>query len=278
MNELNQKIAKFYNTSTPLWLDVWGEHMHQGYYGKSGTDKKNHKQAQIDLVAELIKWGGVQHTENIFDAGCGVGGSARYLSKKFGSNVTGYTLSHVQASKAKQINDAEGFQNKIRIIEGDMLSINPENEKFDLIWSLESAEHIFEKEKLIKLFYDLLNPGGKMIIGTWCVRNENPAFSKSEIRLINKVRRNYHLPPMISIDYYKRIAEKTGFKNVVGEDWSKMVVPFWDAVYSSALKWKSLAGLIRAGLPAIKGAFTIRHMKKGYRTGIIQFGVLQAEK
>jgi tocopherol O-methyltransferase len=278
MNELNQKIAKFYNTSTQLWLDVWGEHMHQGFYGNDGSVKKNHLQAQVDLIDELINWGDIQNAENIFDAGCGVGGSARYLSKKLGSNVTGYTLSHVQAAKAKQINDAAGFQNKIQIIEGDMLSIDPDNEKFDLIWSLESAEHIFEKEKLIKLFYDLLIPGGKLIIGTWCVRNENPAFSKNEISLINKVRRNYHLPPMISIDTYKKIAEKAGFKNVIAEDWSKMVVPFWDAVYKSALKWKSIAGLLRAGLPAIKGALTIRHMKKGYRTGIIQFGVLQGEK
>ena len=30
--ELKSGIAKFYDESSQIWLDVWGEHMHHGYY------------------------------------------------------------------------------------------------------------------------------------------------------------------------------------------------------------------------------------------------------
>ena len=31
-SELKQGIAKFYDESSQIWLDVWGEHMHHGKY------------------------------------------------------------------------------------------------------------------------------------------------------------------------------------------------------------------------------------------------------
>jgi len=278
MKNLNQQIANFYDTSTQLWLDVWGEHMHQGYYGKDGADKKDHLRAQEDLINELLLWADVRNAHHVLDAGCGVGGSARIISKKFNAAITGYTLSSKQAAIAEQINRKQGLENKITIHVDDMMEAGNTNQQFDLVWSLESAEHIPDKEKLLQLFYDKLQTGGKMVLATWCCRHTPPEFTNKEHRLIHHVQHNYHLPPMISIETYKVLAEKTGFKNIVAADWSKSVVPFWDAVIRSALKWKGITGLLRAGSPAIKGAFALRHMKKGYRTGTIRFGVLHAEK
>lgn len=84
--ELKDKIANFYDQSSPLWevmcmrlnacmygvttqlyssltlihisccfslpltQDMWGEHMHMGHYGADGEETKTDKQAQIDMV------------------------------------------------------------------------------------------------------------------------------------------------------------------------------------------------------------------------------------
>ncbi len=277
MKSLNQQIAHFYDTSTDLWIGIWGDHMHQGFYGIDGNEKKDHLKAQIDLIDELIRWAGITSARNILDAGCGVGGSARYLSKKFNAQVEGYTLSKIQAERAKKLNMLAGLDQKINIFTSDMMEIKNSNQKFDLIWSLESAEHIPHKEKLLQLFYELLQPGGKLILATWCIKN-SPDLKTSESKLLNKIYHNYHLPPMISIQNYEVLAQQTGFENIEIADWSRSVVPFWDAVLRSAFSWKSLKGLIKAGLPAMKGALTVRFMKRGYRNGLIQFGVLHAEK
>ncbi len=278
MENINQRIAQFYDTSTDLWMDIWGEHMHQGFYGKEGTEKKNHLQAQVDLIDELLNWATIKDAQNILDAGCGVGGSARYLCLKYNAQVTGYTLSNVQAAKAEQLNKLAGLEHKINVIVGDMLAIKKTDVQYDLIWSLECAEHIPDKEKLIQLFYDLLKPGGKLILATWCRRETPPALEIGEINLLKKVYSNYHLPPMIAIQDYELIAKRAGFKNIRAEDWSNSVVPFWEAVIRSAIKWKSVIGLLRAGWPALKGALALKYMKNGYRTGTIKFGVLQADK
>ncbi|MEO6038751.1 MAG: class I SAM-dependent methyltransferase, partial [Saprospiraceae bacterium] len=91
-DSLNQRIGHFYDRSTPIWLDTWGEHMHHGYYGPDGQAKKDHRQAQVDLVEEMLRWGGVGQVNRLLDAGCGVGGSARYLAQRFDATALGLTL------------------------------------------------------------------------------------------------------------------------------------------------------------------------------------------
>jgi len=275
---LNQRIEKFYDQSTPLWLDVWGEHMHHGYYpdGKVGT--KTHAEAQVDLVAEILRWGNIHTATQILDAGCGVGGSARLLAKKYGAQVLGLTLSPVQAKNAQRYNLEAGLAQQVHIEAKDMMRMIESDQKFDLIWSMESAEHIADKKGLMEMFYKLLNPNGRLIMATWCHRNEPPALESSEQKLLHKIYDLYHLPPMVSTEFIERLAKDAGFREVSSDDWSDEVAPFWKAVIQSVFQWKSVKGLMQAGWPTIQGAWAMRYMRKGYQKGLIKFGVFQGIK
>ena len=55
--QLRSGIANFYDRSSRLWERMWGEHMHHGYYPNG--EKKNHKQAQVDMVDGVLAWAGV---------------------------------------------------------------------------------------------------------------------------------------------------------------------------------------------------------------------------
>lgn len=55
---LNKGIAGFYDESSGLWEQMWGEHMHHGYYPK-GSKPKSNQQAQIDMIEEVLAWAGV---------------------------------------------------------------------------------------------------------------------------------------------------------------------------------------------------------------------------
>ena len=160
----------------------------------------------------------------------------------------------------------------------DMMTLRDANQKFDLIWSMESAEHIEDKQALIQMFYDLLLPGGKLIMATWCHRNEPPTIKKSELKLLEKIYKLYHLPPMVSIQDLEKITKNVGFTEVVTDDWSDYVAPFWKAVIQSVFQWKSVKGLLQAGWPTIKGAWAMRYMTKGYQEDLIKFGVFQGTK
>ncbi len=278
MITLNERIRQFYNSSTPLWLNTWGEHMHHGFYGIDGNIKKENKQAQIDLINEVINWANIKNAHHILDAGCGVGGSSRYLSKKFDASVLGLTLSNVQAAAAEKYNKAQGLENKVSIMVKDMLTLDKKDGPFDLIWSLESAEHIPDKKALLHLFNSLLEAKGKCVIVTWCISSSYGNLTDKQQDLIQKIEKLYHLPPMISLHEYTILMKEAGFINVHSADWSAAVAPFWNAVIRTAIKWKSIFGLLRAGTTTIKGAWAMQYMKKGFREGTIKFIVIQGEK
>ena len=47
--------------------------------------------------------------KRIVDVGCGIGGSSRYLAKKYGAKCQGITLSPVQAQRAQDLAMVEGL-------------------------------------------------------------------------------------------------------------------------------------------------------------------------
>ncbi len=275
---LNENIQHFYDQSTPLWLDVWGEHMHHGYYGAEGKERKDHRQAQIDLVEELLHWGKLDSAERILDVGCGVGGSSRLLASLFGADVLGLTLSPVQAAHAMEETRCCKLADRVEIRAQDMMTLSAVDGQFDLVWSLESAEHIRAKKQMLEIFYERLQPGGKLLMVTWCHRNVPPELSSREQRTLDNICNLYHLPPMISEAEYHQLATEVGFTNVQTTDWSTAVRPFWGAVIRSAFSWKGVSGLLRSGWSTIKGAYAMRYMQEGFRRGVLKYGVLQAQK
>lgn len=276
MLNLQERIRHFYDRSTPLWLSAWGEHMHHGHYGPDGLTRKDHRQAQLDLIEEMLRWGDVNKASRILDAGCGVGGSSRYLAQRFGASALGLTLSPVQAEGAAALNRTVGLDQRVEVEVRDMMAISPATDGlFDLVWSMESAEHVPDKAGMLRRFYEVLQPGGTLLLATWCHRPIPPPLSGQEQDLLDGISRHYHLPPWVSRGELARLAMEAGFSKVETADWSKAVAPFWNAVMRSALQWRNLGGLLRAGWPTLKGAWAMRYMQRGFREGVIEFAVLR---
>jgi tocopherol O-methyltransferase len=281
--ELYQQIQEFYDSSSGLWEEIWGEHMHHGYYGKDGTRKLDRRQAQIDLIEELLTWSNdftTNRPQNILDVGCGIGGSSLYLAEKFGARVTGITLSPVQANRAKERATAIGLQAKTDFQVANALSMPFADDSFDLVWSLESGEHMPDKVKFLQECYRVLKPGGKLILATWCHRPTNAVtpLTSDEEKHLQDIYRVYCLPYVVSLPKYTEIVEQCGFSNLRVDDWSTAVAPFWDVVIDSAITPKAVLGLFKAGWKTIEAAVSLKLMSGGYQRGLIRFGVIAATK
>ncbi|MGK7872003.1 MAG: methyltransferase domain-containing protein [Xenococcaceae cyanobacterium] len=278
---LYQQIQQFYDTSSGLWEQTWGEHMHHGYYGRAGTYKINRRQAQIDLIEELLNWAGVQSAQNIIDVGCGIGGSTLYLAEKFNATASGITLSPVQASRAKERAEAAGLGETVQFQVADALNMPFEDNAFDLVWSLESGEHMPDKTQFLQECYRVLKPGGIFIMATWCHRPTNSLageLTEDEKRHLEDIYRVYCLPYVISLPKYEAIALECGFQNIRSDDWSMAVAPFWDMVIDSAFDPKAIIGLLRSGWNTIEAALSLGLMSGGYGRGLIRFGLLYGTK
>jgi tocopherol O-methyltransferase len=255
--------------------------MHHGYYGRGGKIKLDRRQAQIDLIEELLTWGDVTGANQILDVGCGIGGSSLYLAEKFHSQGVGITLSPVQAARASQRAQEFNLKEQVSFCVADALKTPfPEN-NFDLVWSLESGEHMPDKRQFLRECYRVLQPGGTFLMATWCHRPTTSLagnLTAGEIKLLNEIYQVYCLPYVISLPEYADIARDIGFQDLKTDDWSLSVAAFWDVVIDSALTPDAIAGLLASGYTTIQGALSLGLMRRGYESGLIRFGLLQGKK
>ncbi|HEY9622150.1 MAG TPA: methyltransferase domain-containing protein [Crinalium sp.] len=278
---LQERIQQFYDASSGLWEQIWGEHMHHGYYGADGTERKDRRQAQIDLIEEFLSWGGVNQAEDILDVGCGIGGSSLYLADKFHARATGITLSPVQAMRATERSHSLHLADRTHFQVADALDMPFPDNSFDLVWSMESGEHMPDKVKFLQECYRVLKPGGTFLMATWCHR---PAFpphhplTDNEQRHLEDIYQVYCLPHVISLPEYEAIAQNLSFQNIRTADWSTAVAPFWDVVIDSAFNPMAIVGLVRSGWTTIQAALSLGLMRRGYQRGLIRFGLLYGTK
>jgi len=283
--DLKIGIAGFYDRSSKLWEEVWGEHMHHGYYVPE--DRTDHQQAQVDLIDEVLKWADVGKSAatlpvNVIDVGCGIGGSSRHIAKKYNcESVTGITLSPYQANRGNELADEQNLSHKTKFMVADALNMPFEDNSFDLVWSLESGEHMPDKKQFVNEVMRVVEPGGRVIIVTWVHRDlkENETeLTKKEQKLLAKINRSYYLPPWCSTADYVQLLEEAGAVDIKREDWSYIIAPFWKAVIKSSLNVKSLIGLVKSGFSTQRGAYAMLLMLRGFQKGTIKFGLITATK
>lgn len=57
---LKQGIAEFYDESSGLWENIWGDHMHHGYYDAGSTvSVEDHRIAQIRMIEQALRFASV---------------------------------------------------------------------------------------------------------------------------------------------------------------------------------------------------------------------------
>ncbi|WP_024546371.1 methyltransferase domain-containing protein [Picosynechococcus sp. NKBG15041c] len=279
--QLYQQIREFYDASSPLWESIWGEHMHHDFYGFGGTERLNRRQAQIELIEEFLAWGKVEQIERFVDVGCGIGGSTLYLAEKFNAEGVGITLSPVQANRATERAAAHNLTEQTEFKVADALNMPFRDGEFDLVWTLESGEHMPNKRQFLQECTRVLKPGGKLLMATWCHRPTDSvagSLTPAEQKHLEEIYRVYCLPYVISLPDYQAIAAECGLENIETADWSTAVAPFWDQVIDSAISPDAVIGVVKAGWQTIQGALALDLMKSGFRRGLIRYGLLQATK
>jgi tocopherol O-methyltransferase len=286
MLTLNQRIQTLYDQSSALWESTWGEHMHHGFYRKGeNSQNKDRRQAQIDLIKELLNWAELDfEPRQILDLGCGIGGSSLYLAERFKlAKVTGISLSPVQVNRANERSKDFGCSDRANFLVADALSMPFPDNSFDLIWSLESGEHMPNKQKFLQECDRVLKPGGRLIFATWCHRPIDSQIgfqplSNYEQKHLQRIYDVYALPYVISLPEYQQITESLHFQNIRTVDWSKQVAPFWDVVITSFLTPRNFIAVLRSGLVTLTAAMSLRLMGRGFASGLVRFGVLTATK
>jgi len=209
------------------------------------------------------------------------------MARKYPSaTVTGVTLSPVQCAHATERSDKAALAHRTNFQVADALALPFEDNTFDLLWSMESGEHMPNKAAWLAECKRVLKPGGRMLMATWthrdtpalvCGHPDNQDLTAKERKLLSKISKYYHLPDWVSTADYVKIVDDLGMLHVRSDDWSKACGPFWPAVWRTALSWKGFKGLLKtlkSGIETIKGARAVLLMIRGFKKDLVRLGLV----
>ncbi|KAK3308041.1 S-adenosyl-L-methionine-dependent methyltransferase [Chaetomium strumarium] len=118
MQALKDRIKLHYDLASDYYLNLWGEHIHHGYWPTDESKASDSKEtAQLNLIRLLLDISHLSPDESstagtnakplrILDVGCGIGGTTRYLASTLGATVTGITISSKQVHIATRLSKA----------------------------------------------------------------------------------------------------------------------------------------------------------------------------
>jgi len=212
-------VAAHYDELDAFYREIWGEHVHHGFWATGDETVEQAVEALADLLAGRLE---LSAGQEICDIGCGYGATARYLAERFGVSVTGFSVSAAQVARAKMIAPAAGA---VAFEVRDWLANGVAEKKFDRAYSVESSEHMPDKQKFFDEAYRVLKPGGVFAICAWLAADAPRPW---EIRhLLEPICREGRLPGMGTEAEYRAMAAAAGFEVGAVEDISARVSRTW---------------------------------------------------
>jgi len=283
VEKLPSDVAEFYDQFSAAWEQDRGEHLHVGFYDVPSPPDNllDDKAAAVRMVEEALKFADISDEESkwprrALDVGCGLGGSSRYLSRKYGAHVEGITISEWQVERATTLTAAEGLSDKVCFQLANALDQPFPDGQFDLVWAMESGEHMPDKEKFMQELARVVAPGGLIIMTTCCHRDllkGETSLQPSEQELLENISRACCLPAWCSTADYVRMAQALSLQNIKTADWSENVVPFFSTIID-----KLTPVLEQAAFKAMKGATPIHLWLDGFKQELVKYAVITAQK
>jgi SAM-dependent methyltransferase len=109
-------VAEHYDELDPFYREVWGRHVHHGYWANGRESAEEAVEGLIELLAARLA---LAPGQQLCDVGCGYGATALHLAGRYGVEVTGVTISPVQAARAQ---DAAAGHDRVAVACRDWLT------------------------------------------------------------------------------------------------------------------------------------------------------------
>ncbi|ERN15686.1 probable tocopherol O-methyltransferase, chloroplastic [Amborella trichopoda] len=273
--------------STLLWRELWRDHFHHGYYDTHATPSlADHRLSQTRTIDEALAFAGITDDEStwprtVIDVGCGVGGSARYIAKKLGAKCEGITVDPNQVKIANDLALAQGLADKATFHVADAMDQPFADGQFDLVWVMESGEHMPDRKKFMSELVRVVAPGGTIIIASWCHRDLSPdekSLRPDELHILNRACNAYEIPAWCSMADYINLAQSFSLQDIKTADWSDNIAPFWPVILRSSFTFDGLTSLFKSGWKTIKLILGLSVLKEGYDKKLIKFAIMTCRK
>jgi tocopherol O-methyltransferase len=262
------RVAAHYDELSDHYVELWGEHIHHGYYERGDESRE---EATRKLLALLVAELPLRPGARVVDVGCGVGGAARLLARMHGCSVTGVTLSGVQARMAASASTMAGDPCYV-VADAQALPLAP---SFDAMLAVEVLSHLESRSAFFAEAARLLRPSGRIGIAAW-IRAEGLTDDQEEA-LIRPIEDGM-LVTLPDRAEYQRLLAASGLTLASYRDVSRQVARTWDLCVEIVRQPALWSLALRKGSDTLAFVKSFRSMQKGFATGALRYALIVAER
>ena len=265
-------IQTHYDLATPFYWLLWGSHIHHGYWEAEEAPET----AQIRLIERMVSAAEIRPGMRVLDVGCGMGGTSIHLAKVLRCRVTGLTLSPLQRLWATASAWWQGVGERARFRRQDAERARFRDRQFDIVWSVECTEHLFDKAAFFRRAADWLKPGGRLSICAWLAGDKPHAPAVA--RKVQEVCEGFLCPSLGTQHEYLSWFTQAGLEPVYTEDITAQVARTWEICLERVNRRRlhMLARWAGADMRLFLDRFAT--ILDAYRTGAMKYGCFVARK
>lgn len=235
-SEKLQKILSYFNKKESHlgYLLLLKGTKHFGFYPKN-KENISIGEAQRLMEDRLAKTLNLPINSFILDAGCGEGKVAMHLAKKYGWKIIGIDLLDWAIKKANESVKRINLDSRPEFYTGDYSNLSYKNNTYNGIYTMESLVHVPDYKKVLREFYRVLKPKGKLVLFEYSVIDRltlSDTLRKEFDFIINEAGMN-SLPYFIH-DKFPSILEEAGFKNIQVINITDKIMPMLKIFYKLA--------------------------------------------
>ena len=279
--EDKQQIIKYYDSCEIDYKLIWNLNkslaMHFGYWDDKTKNFSQALQRENEILAEIAK---IKRTDTVLDAGCGVGGSAIFLAKKFGCRVTGITLSQNQVNSAIKNAEENKVNNFTNFKVGNFTKTDFDNNSFDVIWAIESVCHANNREKFIEEASRILKNGGRLIIADGFASKTD--YDSAWKHLMTSWLNGWCINSLDTKEDFENSLKKSKFKKISYRNVTKNIMPSSRRLYFysfPALVFGKIAEILGIRNKTQTGNIVAAHYQyKATKRNLWEYGIFYAEK
>ena len=281
VGEQHRKVDSYYRATDFDYRTIWRSHRnrarHFGFHYRGWLD---HHRAVDRASANLADAGGIEAGTRVLDCGCGLGGTALWLGRNRGAQVTGIDLLAYQIASANAVARRSGCADKVSFVCGDATQTGFPDASFDVILMQEALCHLPCKAAFYREAYRLLAPGGRLVVAEYMLRDGTT--SPREADIVRRWCAGWAMPELWTSKEHAEAAGSCGFGTVEIHDESPAV----EASLRRLHRFCLLLGPLNAAMHAlgVRSALTQANIEasrlqyEAFRDGLWIYGKLVARR
>jgi sarcosine/dimethylglycine N-methyltransferase len=214
-NDIQEAAARYratYDTAlSELLSRVWGGNLHMGLFRDAGEPLL---EAQMRAKRHMAEAARITAGQEVIEAACGVGGTARFLAATYGARVHATNIAETQLAEGQELTQKAGLSNLIDFRFADYHELPFADASCDVWWCQEALLYSVDKRRVMQEAIRVLRPGGRIIMSDLLLSDRVADEERKRFTATMKA------PNMWSMERWDALIAELPVKVLERQDWA----------------------------------------------------------